>query len=171
MTTARPLVLPRPPADLTLGRSNPGPWALAQFGRVTSLWLTALILLCVSWAGARSDADPANAGLWILLGILGGLVAGAGSTFWLVSGTRSVRARQQVLVARIAAAAPQLEQALGVQVDQPQAITGTTVLQGVVRVDQGTRYHRADCLMVAGKTLLPMDHVDPALAPCGVCRP
>lgn len=164
--------------DLAFPRPAPGPWALAHFARASSLWLIAFALLAVAWAGSRADADPTHGGLWILLGLLGGMIAAAGSTVWLLAGLRSVRDREQRLTARIAALTPGLEQALGIEMaiapDPVQAadeLKDTTPITGLVRVEQGTRYHRAECLLVAGKPLIELDGVDLTLTPCGVCRP
>lgn len=165
--------LRRPPADLDLTSLTSGPWPLAALGRVTTLWLAAAIVLSVATAGARTESDPANGGLWILLGMLSGLLAGTGSTFWLLAGFRSVRARQQATMARIACLLP--EETLSGAESEAHTILlagafepATAVL---VRVPQGTLYHRSDCLMVAGKTQVPVAHADPSLEPCGVCAP
>lgn len=173
MTAVPQTGLRRPPADLELKLFTSGPWPLAAFGRVTTLWLAAAIVLSVATAGARTEADPANGGLWILLGMLSGLLAGAGSTFWLLAGFRSVRARQQLTVARIAQLLPEDTLSVVESEDQTLLLAGASDSAPValVRVSQGTLYHRSDCLMVAGKTQVPVDQVDPALEPCGVCAP
>lgn len=149
-------------------------WSLAQFGRVVSLWLVAFILLIVASVGASNDADPARGGLWILLGLLGGMLGGAGTTFWLVAGTRAVRSRQQDLVGRVAALSPALQGHLGLLVDGAEtASEDTLVVAGgdLVRVENGTLYHRGDCLLVIGKPTVALVGVDPGLTACGVCAP
>jgi len=174
VTAERSTLVMRRPVSLELPRPRTGPWTLAQFGRLMTLWLIALVLLVVAWAGSRTDADPTGGGLWILLALLGGMIAGGGSTFWLVAGLRAVRAREQRFVASVAGILPGLEDRFGAVAAPVQAgeraLDETAVLD-IVRVDQGTLYHRADCLLVAGKRTIAVDHVDPSLAPCGVCCP
>ncbi|RNL61065.1 hypothetical protein EFK50_16930 [Nocardioides marmoriginsengisoli] len=153
--------------------ARPGIWSLAQFGRVVTLWLLAFVVLAVATVGARGDANPENSGLWILLGLVGGLLGGAGTTFWLVAGTRAVRQRQQVFATRLAVLSPQLQEHLGVTGEEP--VPDDTVVDPggstLVRLDQGTLYHRSDCLLVAGKASVVVDAVDSSLTACGVCSP
>lgn len=151
--------------------SRPGLWPLAQFGRLVTLWVLAFVLLAVATVGSRGDADPENAGLWVLLGLLGGMLAGAGTTFWLIAGTRAVRAREQDITRRVVELTPALRAILGVPDEAVDSTDPRPEGDGLVRLPDGTLYHRADCLLVAGKSAIGVDVIDQTLAPCGVCAP
>ncbi len=152
-------------------RTVRGPWSLAQFGRTTTLWVAAFVVLAVAAAGASTDADPTHGGRWLLIAMLAALLAGASTTFWLTAGFRAVRARQQVITTRIAELGPRLEVVLGVSDARTTTMSAAEAAGGLVRVASGTRYHRADCLMVAGKDVEPVGTESFSFEPCGVCQP
>ncbi len=148
-----------------------GPWSLAQFGRTTTLWVVAAVVLAVAAVGASTDADPTHGGRWLLIAIVASLLAGAGTTLWLTAGFRAVRGRQQVVTTKIAELGPRLEVLLRVSDAPTSTGSAAEAAGGLVRVPSGTRYHRADCLMVAGKVVEPVGTDSVTLQPCGACQP
>ncbi len=166
----RPAFAPRS-LDITVPRSTRRPWSLAEFGRVVFLWSAAFITLGVAWAGSRSDANPTHSSRWILIGLIGALLGSTASTLWLVAGTRNVRGREQWIMSRIDQLRPQIQEVLGFTAASESVGRTGFDDDALVKVENGSRFHRADCLMVSGKDVVSANSTDPSLEPCGVCQP
>jgi hypothetical protein len=142
---------------------RPMPW---RIGDLWALWVPLVagaVLLLLSWWGTSATVNLSTQIVWLNVGVCGVMVGGAGIVVWLMTGRRAIGERRrrllpEVVVARMVAAG----------VDVPTA--SDDLVTGV----RMTRYHRADCPMVAGKTIRRASGVQArsaGLAPCGVCRP
>jgi hypothetical protein len=142
------------------------PW---QVGDLLLLYLAnvgGLLLIVVAWFEASGAVSQDAQILWLDVGIVGVIVAGAGNVLWLLTGRRGVgelrRALTPALMARFAE--PSAEAAPAVPATDPgQLVAGADM----------TRYHRADCLLVVGKEvrLAPEEtHYARGRRACQVCR-
>jgi hypothetical protein len=122
------------------------------------------LLVASAWATTVSD-DVSTRVAWVNLGVVGLLVSGTGTAFWLMAGRRAVGTRRAwLLVVSDVDAAPEYA---------PRPADRATPA-GLVAVADGTRYHRADCALVAGKAVVEQArtrHTRAGRQPCGVCRP
>ncbi|HVW32123.1 MAG TPA: hypothetical protein VHL53_06255, partial [Acidimicrobiia bacterium] len=114
-----------------------------------------------SGAGAVDAQIP-----WLDLAVSGLLLAGLGNVLWLSAGRRSVADLRVALLPAgfgLAAGADRADDAGPRQRrNEPVAADGMT------------RYHRADCLLAAGKPAVAASrpaHEAAGRAPCGTCRP
>jgi hypothetical protein len=154
------------PARMTSPDRRSVPW---QVGDLMLLYLTnvaGLLLIVVGWYEASGALSQDAQILWLDLGIVGVIVAGAGNVLWLLTGRRAVgelrRALTPALMARFAEPTGD-SRAIDLETDSGQLVTGAEM----------TRYHRADCLLVAGKEVqaaAEATHRSEGRRPCQVCR-
>lgn len=149
------------PAPASSPRHQPGflspdlPWTARDVTAAGRTVLLGLVLLSVGWIGGSGTVVLSRQAAWLGVGALGTLVAGTGLVGWLLSGLRQVRLVKQDVVAAVIRRWP----------DQP-APAPAQLGTGLVSVPGATRYHRADCRLVAGKTT---SRALKGLAACGVC--
>jgi hypothetical protein len=142
------------------------PW---QVGDLLLLYLanvSGLLLIVVAWFEASSAVSQDTQIVWLDIGITGVIVAGAGNLLWLLTGRRAVGELRRALTP-----------ALTARFSEPTGETGPAVStadpgQLVAGADM-TRYHRADCPLVAGKEVADApeeSHRARGRRPCQVCR-
>jgi hypothetical protein len=142
------------------------PW---QVGDLLLLYLanvSGLLLIVVAWFEASAAVSQDTQIVWLDIGITGVIVAGAGNLLWLLTGRRAVgelrRALTPALTARFAEPIPQAGPAVSTA-DHGLLVAGVDM----------TRYHRADCPLVAGKEVADSpeeSHRARGRRPCQVCR-
>jgi hypothetical protein len=154
-----------PPRTMGLDRRSV-PWQVPDLLRLYLANISGMLLIVVAWFEASGAASQDAQILWLDVGIVGVIVAGAGNVLWLLTGRRAVgelrRALTPALMARFSQPTAQAGPAASAA-DPRQLVTGADM----------TRYHRADCLLVAGKELraAPEEtHRARGLRPCQVCR-
>jgi hypothetical protein len=164
------------PARMTDPGRHSVPW---QVGDLMLLYLTnvaGLLLIVVGWYEASGALSQDAQILWLDLGIVGVIVAGAGNVLWLLTGRRAVgelrRALTPALMARFAEPTGD-RLTIDPEIDAGQRVAGQLVAGQLVAGAEMTRYHRADCLLVAGKDVQvgsEATHRSQGRRPCQVCR-
>ena len=144
-----------------------GPWRLGDVLRLYAGSAIGAIVLLLAWWGTSGSIVLSTQVTWLAAGVGGLLVAGAFNTAWLVSGRRTLGQRQQQLLERWATsdAGPVAGAMRSHDGAAPSVVVSSPTM---------TRYHRADCPLVAGKDVAPIDSTadeDLERRPCGVCRP
>jgi hypothetical protein len=144
--------------------AGPVPWRPAH---LAVLWVTVAVgatLLMLAWWGASATASGSSQVAWIDIGVCGLLVAGVGITSWVFAGRRAVGARRMRLLPDALHATARAADAPSVDERGGRLVTAAHL----------TRYHRAGCPMVAGKSVRAATearHRAAGLEPCGVCLP
>ena len=140
------------------------PWEqrhLWMFGVGQAVALALLVGACL---GASSELRPADQTGWLHLGIVAIATAGVFHGGFLFSGRRTlVRRRRAVFLAYEHPAGP-----------EPSAFGSAASDSLPVAAAAMTRYHRPECLLVAGKPVVGANraaHAEARRKPCGVCRP
>jgi hypothetical protein len=151
-------------ARRSIGLRGMPPWTPAdQMVLVVSTALGAAGLLWC-WRLSAGDISWGQRLQWLTLAVVALIVAGVGDGLWLLQGHRAVRRQKQVLLRLIDASAGGTPHGL----DAGSVTLDTDRWAG----ERMTRYHRAGCLLVAGKpvTCAPADeHVRAGRAPCAIC--
>lgn len=136
---------------------------------------TAVGVACVIVAAVGAGrADDLRAQVrWLNVGTIGVVVLGAGNVVWYLVGRRANGALRRRVHAALAA------QGRGAPIgasatSAPSGESGATAsASGALVAGRGmTRFHRPDCLLVAGKTVRPATeatHHRRGRRPCGVC--
>jgi ABC-type nickel/cobalt efflux system permease component RcnA len=141
------------------------PWARRDAllpGLLTALGLIGLI---VGWLGISNTVALSRQSRWLGLGIGAVVLGGLGVVLWLFAGLTNLGRLRREVLGELA-----LRAAEDAQDDPFEAAHDARfgIATGM------RRHHRADCELLAGKTVtwLEADEV-PATgtAPCGICRP
>jgi hypothetical protein len=143
------------PAPLWSGRSRTLVVGLSGVG---------VALMTIGWARVSDESNVNTQIAWLNVAVSGLLVAGLGNAMWLLRGHRSVtRLRSALLPPTFGAAAiGRDDDAVSFERRELVAAAGMT------------RYHRADCLLAAGKPVGVADravHEADGRRPCQTCRP
>lgn len=145
-------------------------WTADQvFGQAMASMLGAGMVLA-AWVGASGTPRVDRQGAWLSLGVAGLVVAGASGAWFLLAGFRNVYTEVGDI---LAAGSPAV---LGtVQAQGPASGGGQRVAAGDVVAVAGTaRFHRPDCVLVAGKVVelaTEVEHVRAGRHHCHICRP
>lgn len=141
------------------------PWHAGNQLSLAFLSLLGLGGIVLSWWMVAGTAETATQQSWLDLGVVALLLAATGDALHLLNGRRRVRRRQQLVALRLAA------------LTDGDAAAGELIVDsaaGVVTAPRMSRYHRADCLLVRGKTVSSGSVAENRHAgrrPCGVCTP
>ena len=138
-------------------------WTRRDHALFAGLIALSVALLALAWYGAGGEVVFEDDQRWLNLAVTGMLVATVGSVRWFLVGRRSVhRLRRELnLDALIRGLSSELPTAEPADADH-------VVVPGLAR------YHRAQCHLVTGKQVEPMNTSGSEAAdrqPCGVCRP
>lgn len=153
----------RPAGRARTAAPGPEPWSRRDAAVPALLTAVGLVLLVWGWFGISGTVDLDSQTRWLALGILGLIVGGLGMVVWLLLGLRAVTALKHDVLVDLEARLPAPREA---------ASAAATAPAGLGTVPGMRRYHRADCLMLAGKDATWADdaeHARAGLAPCGVC--
>lgn len=121
-------------------------------------------LVVIGWMALSGTLDLDRQTGFVILGLVGTMLALAGLGGALLGGMRAIRDRRAVVVRCIALLA---------ELTAPAAAPGpaeSALLSG----DGMTHFHRADCLLAEGKSLRAADadgHRAAGRRPCPVCLP
>jgi len=154
-----------------------GPWTSDHLVALLVANLVGIVAMAAGWWVAHRATDLSDQVAWSNLAIIGLAFTGAADGLWLARGRQAVRRARQVTVGRI----PEVIY----PADRPSAATaqgraaangnGHRVAAGsLLASEQMTRYHHADCLLVAGKPARAAGrsvHERAGRRPCEVCRP
>lgn len=165
MTSAAPVATMEPVvSDHPSQRPGPIPWRARDLTRWTLGTWVGLIVIVVAWFGASGSAELDVQYRWLNLGVAGAVIVGTANIVWLLNGVRAVRERRhEILAALLAEASPSEE--------VPDHLESRDDV--LVAAPKMTRYHRADCPLVAGKAAAEAGlraHRAAGRRPCGVCR-
>jgi hypothetical protein len=148
---------------------GPEPWARRDALLPGLLIAAGVVLLVIGWFGI-SDAIALNRQMrWLALGITGIIVGGLGMVVWLLFGLTTITRLRRAVYAEIDRRVSLAERAA----DAPAAATAEARV-GFGTVTGMRHYHRADCLMLAGKQAsfaAAAEFTEAGLTPCGVCLP
>jgi hypothetical protein len=143
------------------------PWHIGDVQRLLLTLALAAIGITASWVGISGTVVWSRQMLWLAVGIASTAVAGVGVMAWLLTAFRAVRVRQSRMADGLAARL--------VLDDDVASTTNDEVASDpsqLVAAPAMTRFHRADCPLVAGKAAAALTAARRArLRPCGVCRP
>ena len=146
-----------------MSSTRPGvPWSLAE---ARGAFLTAtigLVTLALSWWESSGLAKLKSETAWGDVGVLGLALIVFAAVVWVAAGRRAVRARCGELA---------------VQIDEATAhllfeIEPIDEVDRMVTVLGASRYHRADCQLVTGKTVTSLGQGESppdGLSPCEIC--
>jgi hypothetical protein len=121
--------------------------------------------ITMSWYAASGTAHASTQVSWIKVSTGALLVAAGCCSAWLLAGERAVRQRIRFLITTGEHTWP---------LSPPMALEATANLEPLVSAPRMSTYHRATCMLVAGKTLTHVgtnDDVVTRLRPCPVCCP
>jgi hypothetical protein len=149
------------PAASNEDRPSTGPWSRRDLAVIATTTILGGGLLVVSWAGASGEVTLDDQLGWLALGVLGLFLVTLANARCILAGRRAVgrlRAPRSTRPSPAARPAPGLE---------PRLVR-------IVAPAPTTRFHRADCPLVAGKGTSPgprSGFEEDGLVACGVCRP
>jgi hypothetical protein len=137
------------------------PWSEAEARTSFAFAAAGAALIVWAWWGSsgRASADGTE---WFACGIAGLGVLCFGALTWVMAGRRAVGDRREALEERVVSCFG----ARPMPADEARALH--VILQG------STRYHRRECLLVAGKrttTCSEADEGSASLLACEMCRP
>ncbi len=120
-----------------------------------------LVLLAMAWVGASGRQETSDQIAWLNLGIVGVLVPAVAGRLWVLRSRRTVQYR------------------VGMILDAADAVPLDVIGQPVrphrlVTAAKMSRFHRPECLLVAGKALSDDSlaaHERAGRRPCEMCRP
>ena len=138
------------------------PWSPGDAVRLLLVNLVALAGLGVAWHEASSKVVVGDQFPWLNIAMVAVILSGVANGTWFLIGRMALRKRRQRLLPALLA--DETVPYFGAPLDPVEpvwvAATGTS------------RYHRAECLMVAGKAAEPASrvaHEQAGRRPCGVC--
>jgi hypothetical protein len=141
---------------------GPVPWKVGDLLVVYATTAIGIVLVLAAWFQASGEVHLNDQVGWATVGSAGVIVLGAGNLAWLLAGRRSVGAlRRAVLAAAPVAGAEPAEAVLAM----PDALVAARTM---------TRFHRPDCILVAGKSVQAHSldtHRRRGRRPCDVCAP
>lgn len=136
------------------------PWSLAE-ARTSFLGAVAgAAIIAWSWWESSGTGHLSQQTAWGNAGVLGIVLIGGSAFIWVTSGRRAVKARRD-------SCAERLEELLPGQVSVKDLSSGT----GYVILAGSHRYHRGDCLLVAGKNHQAAPTGSADLTACEMCLP
>jgi hypothetical protein len=119
-----------------------------------------LLLVLLAWFETSASVRLTNQVHWTNVGVAGVIVLGAGNLFWLLRGKRATGELRRLVLPLVP-----------VDGDAPTEVPRAGPL---VAGPDMTRFHRADCPLVAGKNVSAAGreaHGRTGREPCGVCQP
>lgn len=146
------------------------PWGLEDLRRLVMTLGIGVAAVAASWLGTSGTTSYTRQVHWVVLGVAGIIVEGAGIAMWLLSGMRLVRQRQAELKYRVRANVL----SRGSAPSRPSEVESVSKA-GTVRFVSGrdmTRFHLPDCPLVRGKVAQAATrsaHERAGRQPCGVC--
>jgi hypothetical protein len=154
----------RAPAPTLLGT----PWQLSDVVTLIGSLTVGAVGLLVSWIGVSTRINWSGQIVWVAVGIGAVIVAGLGVMGFLLVAFRGVRMRRGEQDARL--------DGLLARHLPAEALAGESSVPATTLVSMPamTRYHRPECLLVAGKPVhaaAAAAHARAGRVPCGVCRP
>lgn len=173
-----------------LGTREILPWTTEQLVGLIAANIVGLMLVGVGWWQTLSRDESASDQFgWFNLAVVGLIVAGCANVLWLARGRRTVTlAKTAVLphawirgsrangfgpAAGVWSSVPGLPAPAGPVLNG--ATRSTPPRTGAYLAAEGmSRYHRPDCILVAGKAAIaaaPADHVSGGRRPCEICQP
>jgi hypothetical protein len=150
-------------------RATPAlPWPVGDLVRLYVVNATVLVALVITWWVAAGTVRGGREVGALAVAIGGLIVSGGINALWLMVGRRSVSARRVALRS-------DLDDLIGAIVERAGAESEITPLPvACVTLENGSRYHRPGCELVAGKRTIAWSSADADArwrVPCGVCRP
>jgi hypothetical protein len=136
------------------------PWTLSDAR--TSFFAAAVGggLLTLAWWQASGTGDLDHQATWSGLGVVATVVLVVGGFSWVSSGRRAVRERRRALFDQLLAT------------ELPPDTTAELDAASFVAVAGSKRYHRTDCLLVAGKPVRRLTAArHGSRRPCEMCQP
>jgi hypothetical protein len=162
--------LPIAPVNSSVGgRTLAGPWSSDAFTRLLVSNAVGLMMIIAGWYEASgAGAIRAQMG-WLNLALAGLVIAGVANGLWLLRGRQAMSLAGAVILSP-----PQ-----GYSTVRPSTALPTSKShrngRGYLVAGNGmTRYHRSECVMVAGKEVWQTgraQHERAGLRPCEVCEP
>jgi hypothetical protein len=126
-------------------------------------------VLILGWVGISGTARLSHQFAWLSLAIVGFLAAAVGNGIWLLAGRRTVGRRMQSLLDLDALGEP-VGSLAPVSMAQARPVDPTVF----VAPSAGTRFHRADCMLVRSKDVRVAgrdEHRRNGLVACEICQP
>src|SRR2546423_11688344 len=136
------------------------PWGMGDLLAVYATTFVGLLLVFVAWFGTSASVRLNNQVHGTNVGVAGVIVLGAGNLLWLLRGKRATGELRRLVLALV-------------PVDDDGPIEVPQADRLVAGPDM-TRFHRADCPLVAEKHVRAAGreaHVRAGRAACGVCLP
>lgn len=144
---------------MTPGRTSL-PWSFSEARTAFATGTVGIATIIWAWWESSGTAHLTEETAWGNVGVMGVLLVFVAALVWVVSGRRAVRTRRDFCVALLE---QKLPDAQPVEREEPD---GYLVVPGT------SRYHRSNCLLVAGKIAFARTGLPPAeLAACEMCRP
>lgn len=138
-------------------------WRLLVAGQVLGL-----ALLLVGWVQASGELQPKGQIRWLNLGVAGATIAVAAGVRVVARARQAVAAHRQVVVGAVRRS--NLRSVRVIELHSHPVADGDDAVSSAAM----TRYHRAGCLLAAGKPVAPASrrsHEAAGRRPCGVCTP
>jgi len=136
------------------------PWGMSDLLAIYTTTFIGLLLVFLAWFETSASVRLKNQVHWTNVGVAGVIVLGAGNLFWLLRGKRATGELRRLLL-------PQVPVEDEAPIEAPRA-------GPLVAGPDMTRFHRADCPLVAGKSVSAAGreaHARAGREPCGVCLP
>lgn len=137
------------------------PWTLADARWLFVGLLAAVALLGAAWWGASGTGRVVDQVRWLVVGVAADVLVGVACAWWLLSARQALTRRTQEAVAWAERLLP--------------PVAGGGLEQHPVWVPGTVRYHRTNCLLVAGRAEVLVasrdQHERGGRRACEVCRP
>jgi len=147
--------VPAEPRDPFLGV---GLWRARELTVSLMLYVLGAVGLAVAWSGSAGEPDWREDGKWLVIATAAVSLAGLGLLFWLVVGRIRIAAAERVVRAGL------LDRSAARRSSPAPPLAGALVTAARMR-----RYHRSSCLLMNGKTPVPVAGDRADLRACGVC--
>jgi hypothetical protein len=137
------------------------PWTFSDARWLFTGTLVSAGMLVAAWWGASGTGRVGRQTGWVVVAVIGVVVSAVSNAWWLLSARQAVHQRAREFVARAESLPP---------VHPP-----TSEESALMWVPGTVRYHRPECLLVAGKTeavaASSADHEAAGRRRCEVCKP
>ena len=144
-----------------------GPWQRREVVWPSVRLFAGLLGIWVAYFGCSGTLDDAKQSWWLAIGGIALIVSLSGVAGWIRVGLGNLRHLERLMLGT--ARAQFAGAAAAISADTQRAHDADS--SALVTVSGATLVHRADCLLVVGKSVHAVSSGDTRLETCGMCQP